>query len=300
MDFANEPWIRLYVRDSLTWLRLGFDGQTVLMHLLRRANLAGAIDLDGMEPWQACITFCGAPEPLAKRGTAQLIKLGVAVLRGGWLVFPRFEDAQTTPASSAQRMREHRARNAIDDGPDTTVTKRNAVPVGGAEGQVTTWDPVMGARRRVTGPGPALAAKGAGWLAEATGLEPYSHSGRWLGPLADLGGKPAAELDAAAKVLRVEGAKPDVAPILTPQHVIDHWPVYKAGKAPGGRRNGNGKHVPPGTDEVEAARAESARCRQAYQRARSQEERDAAQQQWLEADRRLQEAKERHGWTPQS
>lgn len=296
MDFANEPYVRIYRRDSQTWRRLGFEGQVCLMFLLRRTNLAGVIELEGFEPWQAA-SLCGVPEELARVGVARLVELGCIAVADGRLAFPRYAEAQESPASQAERQRESRAKAALRDGkptqprPDTVSTD---------ESHIVTWDPVMGVRRKVTGPGPQLAAKGAAWLSDATGLEPYSYSGRWASALVELAQKPAAELAAAAKVLRAQAARDGIAPILTPQHVLDYWHMYKASRAPGGQVNGNGHRVAPGTAEVDAARAESDRCKQAFQRARSDAERNQAQEQWLQADRKLREAKERYGWIQQT
>lgn len=299
LDFSNEPYVRLYCRDSATWKRLGFEGQTVLMHLLRRANYEGVIDLAGIEPWEAAAILCDAPEPLARAGVARLIELGCATLSNGKLVFPRYEDAQNAAASDAKRAADFRARKALAN-PDTVTKRDSASHNVTSHDDVTVWDPVFGARRRMPGPEPAQAARAAAWLSQATGLEPYSHSGKWLGPLLELAGKPDAEKSIAARVLRQQAMQPEAASILTPRHVVDYWPTYRTGAAPGGgKRNGNGNgHAaarvnPP---EIDAARAESDRCKQQYERARTVHEREAAQKRWLAADHQLKQAKEKHGW----
>lgn len=298
MDFANEPYVRVYRRDSQTWRRLGFEGQVCLMFLLRRTNLAGAIELEGFEPWQAAVSFCGVPEAVARAGVERLLAEGCVTVADGRLTFPRYAEAQESPASQAERQRESRAKAALRDGKPTAP---RADTISADESQIVTWDPVMGARRKVTGPVPQLAAKGAAWLSTATGLEPYAHSGRWASALVELAQKPAAELAIVAKVLAEQAARgADFALMLTPQHVLDYWPKYKRERTPGAQLNGNGHRVAPGTTEVEAARSESERCKQAYQRARSDAERNQAQEKWLQADRKLREAKERYGWIQQT
>src|SRR5262245_48785091 len=113
MDFANEPYVRVYRRDSQTWRRLGFEGQGCLMFLLRRTNLAGAIELEGFEPWQAAVSFCGVPEAVARVGLERLQAEGCVTVADGRLAFPRYAEAQEAPASMAERQRESRAKAAL-------------------------------------------------------------------------------------------------------------------------------------------------------------------------------------------
>lgn len=310
MDFESEPFVRLYVRDTATWNELGFEGQTTLMHLLRRANLAGAIHLMGAEPWQAAVSLCGVPEAIARVGAARMLELGCAALDGQRLLFPRYIAAQTAAASAALRQQESRARRALESGaePDPqNVPKRWAQPPNTSRNvtnnQPTVWDPVFGARRRGAASEETLAARGAAWLSEATGLEPWAVGGRWATALRDLAVKPEAELRIAARVLRISAQRPDASRILTPQHVLDYWPTYRTGAAPGAAlafksngRNGHDAGPHPGPPEVETARAESERCKLAYERARSTHEREAASVAWLEADRKLKSAKDKTGW----
>lgn len=110
MDFGNERYVRLYVRDTVTWKRLGWDGQNALTQLLRKADRSGVIDLGGIEPWETLVVLCGAPEDVARRGTARCLELACIVHDGDRLVFPRYLEAQEATQSGAQRVREHRAR----------------------------------------------------------------------------------------------------------------------------------------------------------------------------------------------
>ena len=120
MDFANERYVRLYVRDTTTWLLLEFEGQTVLMHMLRKADRAGVIDLAGREPWQAPVVHCRIPSDFARKGMDACLREGVIVHDGDRLVFPRYIEANETAMSDKQRSKESRAKRAA------LVTKRDA------------------------------------------------------------------------------------------------------------------------------------------------------------------------------
>lgn len=234
MDFSAERYVRLYVRDSVTWLRLGWDGQCMLMQLLRKANEVGEIDLCGVEPWEAAVVHCGAPAEIAGRGVAKLLELGVLVREGGRLLFPRYVLANEAPTSGAQRMREYRSRKARRE------TKRNVTDSDATSPIVTRVTRSDGALRLASqGDGAVtLAAAGAAWLAQATGREPFAITRRWEPSLVELAQKPEPQKLLAARVLAQEIQRPDVADMLTPEHVLSWWHCYSVGKAPGKRANG--------------------------------------------------------------
>ena len=50
MDFENARWVKLYCQDTGTWLRLGWQGRTVALHLLRSVNSSGVLSDLGTEP----------------------------------------------------------------------------------------------------------------------------------------------------------------------------------------------------------------------------------------------------------
>ena len=44
MNFEDEHYVRIYTKDTKTWLRWGWEGQTVFMHLMRRLDKAGVLE----------------------------------------------------------------------------------------------------------------------------------------------------------------------------------------------------------------------------------------------------------------
>jgi hypothetical protein len=281
MDFANERYVRLYVRDTMTWKRLGWDGQTMLMHLLRKVDRSGVIDIGDAEPWESGVMLCGAPEDQARRGVTRMLELGVIVHDADRLVFPRFIEGNETPQSDAQRVREHREREKLKRAalkrnvtsvsnetlPNANAVKRvdtpsNSVPcrtepsvqerelkpfVADASSPPVRSDFSGGrALREVPREQATAAERGAAWLSRATSQEAFSVNGKWAKFCESLARKPEAERQLAAAVLAAEAKKPDVVGILNPQHVDDHWHLYGRGKAPGA------KFVPRGTQPTAA------------------------------------------------
>ena len=110
MDWSNERYVRLYVRDTKTWCLLGWEGQSLLMLLLRRLDrcgiLEGVCDADDV----VVVLRNGLPLEVAETGLSRLLKHGVFESRSVGLVMPKFLEAQESKQTEAQRARESRAR----------------------------------------------------------------------------------------------------------------------------------------------------------------------------------------------
>jgi hypothetical protein len=131
MDWSNESYVRVYTRDTTTWRRLGWDGQNVLMHVIRKADRSGVLDCEDIEPWEVVMLHCGAPEEAAKRGVEACLRLGVIVHTGRALVLPNFEAAQTATKSDklrAKESRESRRQKELSASQNVTAASRDATP----------------------------------------------------------------------------------------------------------------------------------------------------------------------------
>jgi hypothetical protein len=124
MDWSNESYVRLYTRDTTNWKRMGWPARSVLPLLLRKVDRSGALDLDGLEPWEAVMLHVECPEEVAREGVAKLLQLGTVELRGGLLVFPNHIPAQTATKSDRLRAKESRARRASGR-PECDVTEES-------------------------------------------------------------------------------------------------------------------------------------------------------------------------------
>lgn len=235
MDFSNERYVRLYTRDTTTWLLLEFEGQTVLMHMLRKATRAGVIDLAGREPWQAPVLHCRIPGDFARKGMEACLREGVIVheAESDRLVFPRYIEANEATQSGAQRVREHRARSEelkrnvtpssnepLQDrnGEKRAVTSGNSVPCRTVPYQEELRStPPAGAREEQ-----GSFQVGHDFMHTATG-RPYLQE--WRRDLELIGAKPAAER--AIVLARIQAdpwCKGNTA--VDPTHVLKQWPKY--------------------------------------------------------------------------
>lgn len=112
MDWSNESYVRLYIRDTVTWKRLRWQGQTVLMHLLRKVDRSGL--MDGIENIILDVSIMtGLPEDVVESGMKSLFDEGVFTQKGTTLFMPNFLDAQETPKSDRQRQRESREKRRL-------------------------------------------------------------------------------------------------------------------------------------------------------------------------------------------
>jgi hypothetical protein len=124
MDFSNEPYVRVYTRSTTTWRRLEWQGQCVMMQLLRVVDRAGVLDIEDMTPAEAVSLHTGLPPDVAEYGMARLLDLGVCVHNGGALLFPRYLDAQESTKSDRQRQRESREKRRATAA-ESVVTDRD-------------------------------------------------------------------------------------------------------------------------------------------------------------------------------
>lgn len=115
MNYENEEYVRLYIRDTTTWKLLRFEGQTVLLHMLRgKFDKAGVFDADGHELSQAVTAVTGIPVEIVEAGLERLFALNVWVRAKRGIVWPKYEDAQTCKRGDAERQRKSRAKRRAE------------------------------------------------------------------------------------------------------------------------------------------------------------------------------------------
>lgn len=138
MDWSDEPWVKLYTRDTATLMAVRWQGRLVLWELMRKVDRAGVLDVeaDSDEERDALVAeLLRLPHEVCAEGIARLIRYGVVVAQPGHLVLANFIEAQEAASSDKQRQRERRARRkdrarAAKEGlipaePGESVTKRD-------------------------------------------------------------------------------------------------------------------------------------------------------------------------------
>lgn len=110
MRFEDERYVRLYTRDTTTWLMLSWQARFVLMSLLRKVDRAGILDV-GEDGVDGLATVIGVPRDIVDAGLPHLIRRGAIEERNGTYIMPRFLEAQECTKSDSQRKREQRERD---------------------------------------------------------------------------------------------------------------------------------------------------------------------------------------------
>lgn len=112
MDWSNEHYVRIYTRDSKTWLKLGWEGQCCLTLFWRKLDQCGVYDSVD-DPVEDVALATGLPLEVAAIGVPRLLKLGVLELHGGKLIAPNYLEAQFAQKSDKQRAKEYRERRRM-------------------------------------------------------------------------------------------------------------------------------------------------------------------------------------------
>jgi hypothetical protein len=120
MDWSNEPYVRVYTRDTKTWLKLRWEGQTLLMMLFRKVDRAGVLD-DIDDPVDDLTLMTGLPVEVVEVGLRRLLEMEVVAINDGQLVIPNYIEAQESSKTDRQRQRECRERRRAR----ALVTKRD-------------------------------------------------------------------------------------------------------------------------------------------------------------------------------
>jgi len=123
MNFADEPYVRVYKRRTTTMAVVGWQARAVLRELFLVVDKAGVLDLDEDDPVASIAALIDVPEDILIPAMTRLESKGCVIRNGYQLVIPRFREAQETPASDRLRAKESRGRRRADA--MSAVTKRD-------------------------------------------------------------------------------------------------------------------------------------------------------------------------------
>lgn len=109
MNWGDERYVRLYVRDTVNWVLLGWESQALFALIMRKLDRAGLLDL-GSHGMRGLSALSGIPLDVIERAIKPLMADGTLELRGTTLVCPNFLEAQEASMTDVQRQKEHRAK----------------------------------------------------------------------------------------------------------------------------------------------------------------------------------------------
>lgn len=111
MEWSDERYVKLYVRDTLTWRSWKWETRTVFLHLLKgRLDGSGFIETGAMDPVDALTLQLELPREVVAVGLEQLLGCGTATLVDRAVLIPKYLEAQEARKSEAQKKRDFRER----------------------------------------------------------------------------------------------------------------------------------------------------------------------------------------------
>lgn len=115
MRFEDERYVRIYPRRTPTTERLGWEGRVVLRETLLCLDRAGLLSLSGEQPADAVALVTGLPVELCRVGLARCFEKNCLIhieAEDGYLLAPRYQEAQEALHSNRMRSRGRRERRA--------------------------------------------------------------------------------------------------------------------------------------------------------------------------------------------
>lgn len=106
MDWANEKYVRVYVRDSWDIMAVGWEGRAVFWEIIRKVDSTGVLDVSDPEIIADLIRI---PPEVTEKGLNKLLERGVLESVNGCLIIPNFMEAQEAKSSGRERQAKSRA-----------------------------------------------------------------------------------------------------------------------------------------------------------------------------------------------
>lgn len=152
MNWPEEKYVKVFVRDTPTWLAWPWQARALAPLLMRKLESDGRLAIGRLEPARAVALTVGLPIEVVAEGLPAMLEDGTLELREDGLWWPKFEEAQESRKSEALRSREHRARQRRESSTPTRHTASHGVtprhtPSPSSTAQPSTAQPVKTAPR---------------------------------------------------------------------------------------------------------------------------------------------------------
>lgn len=120
MRWEDEPWVKLYTRETGSWMCLTWQARGIFDELMKKVDRAGIVEL-GRKGLHAVAGLLRAPFSEIEPYLVELLDDGCLVLEGDKLIMPNFVEAQDAKTSDREKKRRSRrgARDmALSKSPD--------------------------------------------------------------------------------------------------------------------------------------------------------------------------------------
>lgn len=113
MDWANERYVRLFIRDTVTWRRWSWQARAIFCLLLRKVDRAGVLDTGRDDKAEALALILDVPIDVAGVVLDEWVTSGTVVVRDTAISIPNFMVAQETSQSDRMRQQQSRDRKRL-------------------------------------------------------------------------------------------------------------------------------------------------------------------------------------------
>jgi Meiotically up-regulated gene 113 len=109
MRWEDERYVRLYTRDTASWMAIGWEAQALFMLIMRKVDRAGVLEL-GKTGTRGLSGLFQMPIDVVERAIVALLEDGCIERVGANLVIPNYIEAQEASMSPNMRQKESRLR----------------------------------------------------------------------------------------------------------------------------------------------------------------------------------------------
>lgn len=110
MNWSDEKYVKLYVRQTATWRMWPWQARAVLPLLLQVANGAGLIDVGGKDPLTGLSVLIMMPREVVEPAIAALLEDGTLERVGTGYLIPKYLEAQEATKTDARKKSDQRDR----------------------------------------------------------------------------------------------------------------------------------------------------------------------------------------------
>jgi hypothetical protein len=121
VNWSDERYVRLFTRDSVTWLSWRWETRCTLALLLRKVDRSGVLDTGRTDKAKALALTLMMPLEVVTVALEELLASGTAEVADGSIVLPNFIAAQEAVISDRQRQKDLRERRLAE----TRANERN-------------------------------------------------------------------------------------------------------------------------------------------------------------------------------
>lgn len=121
MNWSDERYVRLFTRDSVTWLSWRWETRCTLSLLLRKVDRSGVLDTGRTDKAKALALTLMMPLDVVSVALNELLESGTAEVADGSIILPNFISAQEAIISDRQRQKDLRERRLAE----TRANERN-------------------------------------------------------------------------------------------------------------------------------------------------------------------------------